>query len=376
MIKVAIIRRKYNPFGGAERFIESLIKALPKHRISISLITESWADTTPNSVIAIRSQGLTRSQRYKSFIRNTREALASKHFDLVQTHERIPGSDIFRLGDGVHAAWLSRLTSQHGVFRNILKKLDPYHKELVRQEALIMSNPKTKLVVTSDLVREELIQFYQVPDERIEIIPNGIDTSKFRPPSKNEKKQARSSLRIDADARVVCFVGSDFERKGLWPLLQAVGMSCDMQLIVVGEDKTAKRLKNRISNSKLASRVHFLGPQSNVVPLLWASDLFALPSLYDPSSNAILEAMACGLPIICTKGTGNAEVVVGAQCGQVCARDPDDLYQSLIFCSDTARMEQMSDNSRLTAQTFDQAYVLQKWLLFYDQLMKSRHQYA
>lgn len=376
MIKVAIIRRKYNPFGGAERFIESLINALPKHLISVSLISESWADIAPNSLIAIRSQGLTRSQRYKSFIRNTCETLASKHFDLIQTHERIPGSDIFRLGDGVHAAWLSRMNSQHGAFRNILKKLDPYHKELIRQEALIMSNPKTKLVVTSNLVRKELIQFYQVPDERIEIIPNGVDTSKFRPPSKHEKKQARSSLRIDGGGKVVCFVGSDFKRKGLWQLLQAVEMSCDMQLIVVGEDKTTERFNHRISNSKLASRVHFLGPQSNVLPLLWASDLFALPSLYDPSSNAILEAMACGLPIICTKDTGNAEVVLDAQCGQISARNPDDLYQSLMFCSDSTRREQMSKRSRLAAKAFDQAYVMQKWLLFYDQLMKRRHLYA
>ena len=376
MMEIAIIRRKYNSFGGAERFIERLVNALPKHLVSVSLITESWADMPLSSVITINSQGLTRLQRYKSFIEKANKALASKHFDLIQTHERIPGSDIFRLGDGVHAAWLSRLNSQHGLFRNVLKKFDPYHNELIRQEARLMSNPKTTLVVTSNLVRKEVVQFYKLPDERIELIPNGIDTRKFRPPNKNEKMQARSSLRIDREGKVICFVGSDFERKGLWPLLQAVEMSCDMQLIVVGEDKTAKRLKHHISNGRLASRVHFLGPQANVLPSLWASDLFALPSLYDPSSNAILEAMACGLPIICTESTGNAEIVLDAQCGHISTRNPDDLYQSLMFCSDSTRTEQMSKRSRLAAQAFDQEYVLQKWLLLYDRLIKSRHKNA
>jgi len=372
MIEIAIIRRKYNPYGGAERFVENLLTALSRHPVSVSLITESWTDSGPNSVIVLKSQGLTRSQKYKSFIKNINIALASKRFDLVQTHERTPGADIFRLGDGVHAAWLFRLNSYHSLFRNLLRKLDPYHNELVRQEALLMSNPKTKLVVTSNMVRNDLLQFYQLPGERIEVIPNGVDVNMFRPPSKEEKAQARSSLNIDGDGKVVCFVGSDFGRKGLWPLLQAVEMSCDLQLIVVGEDKTAERLRNKIMSGKLSSRVHFLGPQSNVIPSLWASDLFALPSLYDPSSNAILEAMACGLPIICTDGTGNADLVRDAQCGRVSTQDPDDLYESLIFCSDSARIEKMSTSARLAAQEFDQVIVLQKWLLLYEGLMKDR----
>jgi UDP-glucose:(heptosyl)LPS alpha-1,3-glucosyltransferase len=120
-------------------------------------------------------------------------------------------------------------------------------------------------------------------------------------------------------------VGSGFARKGLPYLLQACRCLTDNQafLWVVGKDRLGnyQALAQRLG---VAPRVKFWGPRAEVAPFYQAADLLALPTLYDPCSNAVLEALGCGCPVITTTANGAAEFITMGVNGEVIAR-PDDI---------------------------------------------------
>ena len=113
-IRLALIRQRYNPFGGAERFVATTLDALMKnHDLSLTLITRQWTGGEhQHAVIECAPPHLGRLGRDYSFARCVQRTLARERFDLVQSHERIAGCDIFRAGDGVHAAWLEQRRRQ------------------------------------------------------------------------------------------------------------------------------------------------------------------------------------------------------------------------------------------------------------------------
>lgn len=97
---LAIIRQSYRPDGGAERIIQRMLTGLQQyHPLDISLITESWQGSEANfQVLKIPRQGWTRTARFEHFINNTQNLLKQHTFDWVQSHERVPGCQIYQVG--------------------------------------------------------------------------------------------------------------------------------------------------------------------------------------------------------------------------------------------------------------------------------------
>jgi UDP-glucose:(heptosyl)LPS alpha-1,3-glucosyltransferase len=151
-------------------------------------------------------------------------------------------------------------------------------------------------------------------------------------PAPRKRAAARAQLRIGVDEIAVLFLGSGWERKGLRYAVAAIENVRDqqMRLLVVGHGKTRKYR---------SSRVTFLGEIEDVRLPLAAGDIFILPTVYDPFSNASLEAMAAGLPVITTRANGCNEIIEPKVHGSVVDR-PDDvkaLTDALHFWSDESR---------------------------------------
>ena len=131
----------------------------------------------------------------------------------------------------------------------------------------------------------------------------------------------------------ILFVGSGFKRKGLHFLIMALAaMACrESRLLVVGQGRSApyQRLAQKLG---VAHRVKFLGPQAPVEQFYAASQVLALPTIYDPCSNVVLEALACGRPVVTTAANGASEFIEPGANGAIIAR-PDD-YQSLAAALD------------------------------------------
>lgn len=313
-MKVALVRSKFNYFGGAEKFVERALEALVMVGAQPTLICQSWKSSEVDQPFPIirtsKPTGLTRTARARSFATSVHTAVDQNAFSLVQTHERIPGFDVFRAGDGVHRVWMAQRAKDTGWLRRLFMSFDPFHRYQLAQEKLLYEADSLRAVIcNSHMVRREILSYFKIDAEKVHVIYNGIDTEKFRPPSLQERSQARLELGLADNIPVLVFLGAGFERKGVHHLLHALALSSVVRLMVVGSDKHIKRYQKLADTLGISGRVTFAGAQKNPLPYLWAADGMVFPTLYDPCPNAVLEGMACGLGIISSPHCGAMELL-------------------------------------------------------------------
>jgi UDP-glucose:(heptosyl)LPS alpha-1,3-glucosyltransferase len=312
-MKLAIIRQKYSAFGGAERFIERLLPGLAQHNVDVSLIARKWAGeaSSPMHWVLCDPFYIGSAWRDKAFAKAACQKVAAGNFELVQSHERLSCCDIFRAGDGVHAAWLEARQNYLGESLAWLR-LNPFHANSLAAERRMFASARLKKVICiSDMVRKDVQRIYAVPDKKLVTIYNGIDIDAFCIQNTETRSQMRASLAIPGDALTYVFVGSGFKRKGLETAIRALPESA--HLIVVGKDKETARFQKIAAetgaNNAQSTRVHFVGPQKDVRPYYAAADAFVFPTIYEPFGSVVLEALACGLPVITTDRCGGGEIL-------------------------------------------------------------------
>ncbi|MBI3753097.1 MAG: glycosyltransferase family 4 protein [Deltaproteobacteria bacterium] len=178
--------------------------------------------------------------------------------------------------------------------------------------------------------KEEIIRHYGLPEEKICVIYNGIDLRAFNLHERDNLRIAyRAKLQMQ-DEIVLLFVGSGFERKGLRFLIEALGIlkkerqnggqSPSYKLVVVGKGDI-KKYQNVADRCGVAGDVQFIGPAKDVKGYYVAADIFVLPSIYEPFSNACLEAMAAELPVITSRINGVSEILTDGKDGMI-VNDP------------------------------------------------------
>lgn len=326
-MKLALIRQRYNPYGGAERFVERALAALVAEGVEVDLITRNWEGAPAAGFCQItcdppysRLLG-GRAARDRSFAEAAQALMAQGGYQITQSHERIPGCMIFRAGDGVHAAWLEHRARQLTAPARLAQRLSPYHRYVLGAERAMLEHPAlAQVICNSRLVAQELQDYYGLPAARIALIYNGVDTAHFHPDRAAARRAAqRARLGLDRHTPLLLLVGSGFERKGVPALLQAMVRMRrqDAQLVVVGADRKLAAMAQRAARLGLAARVRFAGPAQDVLPWYGAADAFVLPSLYDPGPNAALEAMACGLPLLTSTSCGARDWVEAGKNGWV-----------------------------------------------------------
>jgi UDP-glucose:(heptosyl)LPS alpha-1,3-glucosyltransferase len=313
-MKVALIRSRYNQFGGAERFIENALGALSEANVELTVLTRKWPD---NANANIRKQVINPFHigswwRDASFAKAVCAALSEEKFDLVQSHERIACCDVYRAGDGVHAEWLAQRKRVSSLGKQLSVKLNPHHRFLLNAERELFTSPRLKAVIcNSEMVKREIQKHFGTAPEKLRVVRNAVDANKFHPGLRDELgKTARKSANIRKAAPTYLFVGSGFERKGLVAFLLGLAeLPDDARGIIVGADKRIVAFQAYADQLGLTDRVWFTGGVEDVRPWYAAADVFVLPTLYDPLPNAVLEAMACGLPVITSPTCGAAELI-------------------------------------------------------------------
>jgi len=172
-------------------------------------------------------------------------------------------------------------------------------------------------VAMSAVIEEELLA-HGVPAERIARIPNSVDTERFRPVSEAEKRALRVRLGLPVDARVVTFTGRLVTTKGLPSLLRAWGAvtqeHLEAVLVLVGSgglglQNCEKELRSYAARHQLQDSVVFTGSVENVHEYLQASDLFVFPTEREAFGISVIEAMACGLPVVTTAVDGIRDII-------------------------------------------------------------------
>lgn len=207
-----------------------------------------------------------------------------------------------------------------------LRVRDPVSKRLTRP---VVHAARRLLVVSEDLGRVATHNYGADPT-RIRVIPNGCDASVFHPAN---RAQARQTLGLAADAELVLYVGRLVPEKGLGELVTAFqALSQDrprLHLALVGEGPMQAQLGSMCSG--FATRTHMPGAQSPAEVARWmiASDLVTLPSYSEGHPNVLVEALACGRPVLATPVGGIPEVVAADTGVLVPARDAAALARGL-----------------------------------------------
>jgi UDP-glucose:(heptosyl)LPS alpha-1,3-glucosyltransferase len=270
---------------------------------------------------------------------------SSGHFDLVQSHERIDCCDVYRAGDGVHAQWLEHRSRLLPAWKRAALRANAYHRYVLDAERRTFSSPRLRAVIcNSVMVRDEIRRWFGTDASKLHVIYNGVDLEHFHPRLKREHRaEVRDRLGLADGTPLITFVGSGFERKGLGPLIEALARVKSTHLAVVGKDGDQPKLASLASRFGVDSRIHWVGPQADVRPWYGAADAFALPTFYDPFPNAVLEALACGLPVLTSRSCGAAELVHAGVNGVVCD-DPSDIDSLAAALSDL-----LVDPARLSA---------------------------
>lgn len=331
--RLALVRQKYRPDGGAERFVAGALEALDQHDLELNVITRQWlGPVKPEWNVHICDPWkFGRISRERGFARAARKLWQQENFDLVQSHERIPGCTLYRAGDGVHRRWLTQRARVLPDWKAKLLFADRYHRYVMGAEREMYAAPELKGVIcNAEMIKREIIEDFGVPAEKIHVIYNAVNSQRFCPPDPQQLAQLRQHRNLPAQATCLIYVGSGFERKGLDAAIRAVA-GTDRHLLVVGKDKDEKRYHGLAKTLHCEDRIHFCGMQSDTLPFYQMADGLLLPTLYDPFPNVILEAMACGLPVITTPTCGGAEFITNGHNGFVCdALDVAALQQAVM----------------------------------------------
>lgn len=315
-VKVAIIRQKYNPSGGAERFVQNALMQLKdKSQLQVDILARSWKEIEGVKFNRINPPYIGSLWRDFGFSKTVQSYLKNNHYDIVQSHERIPGCQIYRAGDGLHVRWLN-LRKRAGF---PAARLNLLHSYLLKAEETMFNSEELQYVIcNSKMVMNEIAQLFPAAKDKCLLIYNGVDLKRFSYPNEGEvRKQTRRRLGLNDNQPVLIFVGSGFQRKGLKQAIDAIeAVSDEIALIVVGGDKRLEKYKSYAKSRLGENQAIFVG-ESLPDEYLASADAFILPTLYDPFPNSAMEAFASGLPVLTSKQCGAAEIIQEGQNGYV-----------------------------------------------------------
>lgn len=201
-----------------------------------------------------------------------------------------------------------------------------YYKLIMSLERKIYADPSVRLVAVSHLLAKHLESHFGRTD--VTVIPDAVDTERFSESTRIARKSAsRQSFHFAEDEFVLLLIGNDWKNKGLGALLKACALLTDLplRLLVVGSDDPIF-FQPLIEKLRMQDRLRFEAPSSDVLSFYAAADLYVGPSLEDSFGLPILEAMACGLPVIASAHAGASELVRDGETGFI-LRDPQDHLQ-------------------------------------------------
>lgn len=228
-------------------------------------------------------------------------------------------------------------------------------------------------VTLTQAIEAELAEFglERIPCYRI---PNGVDLAAFAPTTGEERRALRARLGLPEDRVLCAFVGRLTPQKDPDFLLEAwaMGRIPKAHLVLVGDGPLRSRLEARVASGPHAGQVSFAGATADVSQYLRAADLLVLPSRAEGMSNALLEAMACGVPVVATDVNGNREVVgTDGKAGLlVPSGDPAALAEAVarLIASPILRREMGTVGRAFVQERFDIHNVGAQYLSLYEEL--------
>ena len=352
-LRIAFVRRGYSRSGGAEAYLKRLADGIVKAGHDVQLVaTNEWPDDQwPFG--SITRLGATTVIGFADELEQIRPQL---HCGVLFSLERVWSCDVYRAGDGVHRAWLARRRKFEVPLKQFVRAASRKHRDLLQLEESLLEKRKVgRVIVASQMVANEIIDLYRYPADTIDLVRNGVPLDEFRFDAELREK-SRVELNLRQDQIALLFAGSGWERKGLLFAIQAMALCKNrkMRLLVAGRGD-ARPYKTKRLRFWREDPVQFLGEVADLVPVYSAADVFILPTIYDPFSNACLEALASGLPVITTPSNGFSEIIEDGVHGSIVDNPANliGLRDAIHFWSDPSRRDTARSANIERASQFD-----------------------
>ena len=297
-MKIAVLNRVFaRTGGGAESYSIALVEQLAqRHEVHVfaQQIDHVWPGVTYHLVPQPLRKPRWVNQLWYAFAtwRATRCG-----FDVVHSHENTWHGRVQTIHvKPVRHNLLAGRTGLRRVLAWLKIALSPRLITYVALEAArFRVRPGQQVVVTSDNLRAEVLQAYPHAEPLVSVVTPGVTL----PGPGMDQAQARRSLGLAEQGRLLLFVANDYARKGLDGLLQALaGLPPDVSLAVVGNPAGIPAFLARAQALGVGGRVHFLGALQSVSPAYRAADMLVHPTFEDTFAMVVLEAMSHGLPVV------------------------------------------------------------------------------
>jgi glycosyltransferase involved in cell wall biosynthesis len=231
------------------------------------------------------------------------------------------------------------------------------------------ANRSAAFVGVSEGVADELREHYPRLRERVASIHNGVNTDSFAPGARaGRARELRAQLAIAEDRLLAAFVGGEWERKGLEPLIRALAASPAWDLVVAG-DGDRPRYQALADSLGVGARVHWLGVLDDVQLAYALADAFVLPSSYETFSLVTFEAAASGLPLLASPVSGVRELLRDGENGFLVGREPGEITARLNQLGEDASLrERLGAGARESALAYSWESMVQKHAALYARL--------
>jgi UDP-glucose:(heptosyl)LPS alpha-1,3-glucosyltransferase len=332
--------------GGCETYIASLARRLVADGHDVHLYARCWDETALPAGLHyhhVDAPGFPRFLRPWYFSSACRRKMRGADHEVSIGFDKIAGPDVLYPQGGVYAASVDFNLLKHPrpLVRRLLRSLkwlDPAHLSFLALEREQFRPGRALLVAISGMVQRHMEEWHGAPPEDVRVLPVAPPPDRFDETDRPRRRhEARQRWDLSAERVVALFAGMNYRLKGLEPLLHALALldAPSLSLVVAGRSATGsfQRLARRLG---VGDRVHFVGYCADMRDAYFAADLLVHPTFYDPCANVVLEALACGLPVITTRNNGASELLRPVGDGGRCAEglvlgDPHD-HEKLACC--------------------------------------------
>jgi glycosyltransferase involved in cell wall biosynthesis len=363
--------------GGAEQQFLELVKGLDKTRfntIVVTLYPGGELEEEVKNIPGIEYICLNRKGKYNYFTLITiLRLLRKKHVDVIQPF--LTPATFFTLLPAVINRTPLKIVTERASAR---KKLGKGYSFYLRIEDLLTRF--ANLVIPNSKSGKEFLITRGIKPENISVIYNGINVQRLIP-NPSDTVRIRDTLGISENMKVVGISASLFELKDHDTFLRAAhiisGTMPQVKYIILGEGPLRQTLEQTASELGIESKVVFAGNQTEVSPYLSVFDVACLCSKEpEGCSNAILEAMALGKPVVATNAGGNVELVEDGKTGfLVPVQNPQALADAILSLLDNPEQakEMGRQGKEKIAREFSLSRMVQDYeTLYADNLQKKR----
>lgn len=366
--KLAVVIQKYGLVGGAERcaaFLTDHLADLGEYEIH--LFANKWIPSRNQDIIYHKVPIITfpRFLRPLSFAAAVENALGKFQFDLIHSHDRTYAQDIVTVHGTCHEYWIKEVRK---------KRFSFFDRATIKVEKRqFRENNYKKIIALSAKTKNELMEYHNIPRENIEIIPNGVDLKVFnREKRRLYRKEIRQKYNLSEKHKVILFIAMNFGLKGLQSLFEGFSgidekerKEKNLKIMVVGKGKA--NLHDSIKKDVL-----FVGVVRDIEKYYCAADMFVLPSQNETFGSTVLEAMACGAPVIVSSCAGAAELVRNGENGLI-LQDPcsaKEIREKIGLMLDEEKRLPFEQKAAETARKYDWQKIAARVAVVYDDILR------